>query len=98
MTSSELNLKLTTSFPEIQDLYREETSWQDGDETGSHVVYADVFVPFIKGQMLAQNESMLVKIWLVLSNLWNYWLFNNCFYISKEMLHMYHLLRLILLI
>ncbi len=62
MTSSELNLKLTTSFPEIQDIYLEETSWQDGDETGSHVVYADVFIPFIKEQMLAQNESMLVKI------------------------------------
>ena len=62
MTSSELNLKLTTSFPEIQDVYLEETSWQDGDETGSHVVYADVFVPFIKEQMPAQNESMLVKI------------------------------------
>ena len=49
MTSKELNLKLIESFPEIKDVYFEETSWQDGDETGSHVVYADIFVPFYKG-------------------------------------------------
>ena len=61
MTSSELNLKLTTSFPEIQDVYLEETSWQDGDETGSHVVYADVFVPFIKGQIQESNQPLLLR-------------------------------------
>ena len=43
MTSKELNLKLIESFPEIKDVYFKETSWQDGDETGSHVVYADIF-------------------------------------------------------
>lgn len=45
MTSKELNLKLIEFFPEIKDVYFEETSWQDGDETGSHVVYAEIFVP-----------------------------------------------------
>ena len=48
MTSKELNLKLIESFPEIKDVYCEETSWQDGDETGSHIVYADICA-FYKG-------------------------------------------------
>lgn len=62
MTSKELNLKLIKAFPEIQDAYFEETSWQDGDETGSHVVYADVFVPFIKAQICSNKKQKLIKI------------------------------------
>ena len=56
MTSKELNLKLIESFPEIKEVYYEETSWQDADDTGSHIVYADIFVPFIKTQIYAGKE------------------------------------------
>ncbi len=59
MTSKELNLKLIKYFPEIKDVYIEETSWQDCDETGSHVVYADVFVPFLKAQIIDKKEQTL---------------------------------------
>lgn len=62
MINNELNLKLIEAFPEIKDVYFEETSWQDGDETGSHVVYADVFVPFIKAQITGNNEQVLINI------------------------------------
>lgn len=69
MTSKELNLKLITAIPEIEDAYYQETSWQDGDETGSHIVYADVFVPYIKEQILAQNESILARVFDYIENL-----------------------------
>ena len=59
MSSKDLNLKLIESFPEIKDIYLEETSWQDGDETGAHVVYADVFVPFLKEQIIRKKEQTL---------------------------------------
>ncbi|MBO4898489.1 MAG: hypothetical protein J5590_09355 [Clostridia bacterium] len=62
MTSTKLNLKLIECFPEIKDVYYDETSWQDGDETGSHVVYADIFVPFIKEQITSKNEQKLSKV------------------------------------
>ena len=62
MTSEELNLKLRSSIPEITESYQEETSWQDGDKTGSHIIYADVFVPYIKEQILQNNEENLTKI------------------------------------
>ena len=45
MTPKELNRKLVTTFPELERAYREQTAWQEGDDTGSHVVYGDVLVP-----------------------------------------------------
>ena len=62
MTSRELNLKLTEALPEIKNVYYDETSWQEGDETGSHVVYADVLVPYIKEQIATKNSLLLIKI------------------------------------
>ncbi|MBE6651087.1 MAG: hypothetical protein E7613_07220 [Ruminococcaceae bacterium] len=47
MTSKELNMKLIELLPEIKRLYEDETSWQEGDETGSHTVFSDVFFPYI---------------------------------------------------
>ena len=61
MNSKELNLKLINYIPEIKDLYKEETSWQDGDNTGSHIIYADVFVPFIKEMIIAENIQQIIK-------------------------------------
>ena len=55
-------LKLIEYFPEIKDVYFEETSWQDGDKTGSHVVYADIFVPFIKSQILDGKEYAIAGV------------------------------------
>lgn len=62
MTGKELNLKLKMFIPEISETYYKETSWQDGDETGSHIVYADVFVPYIKEQLIKNNDKMIIKI------------------------------------
>ena len=47
MTCKELNLKLIELLPEIKELYEDEISWQEGDNTGSHTIFADVFFPYI---------------------------------------------------
>ena len=47
MSSKELNLKLIEFLPEIKEMYEAEVSWQEGDETGSHIVFSDVFVPYV---------------------------------------------------
>lgn len=62
MTSKELNLKLILAIPEIKKTYIDEISWQDGDDTGSHIVYADIFVPYIKRQIITNNDKTLVRI------------------------------------
>ncbi len=67
--SKELNLKLIESFPEIKDVYFKETSWQEGDETGSHVIYADVFVPFLKARITAKKEQEITEVFEYIENL-----------------------------
>jgi len=62
MTSKELNLKLIQNIPEVKEKYIEETSWQDGNDTGSHVVFADVLVPYIKEQLLKDNAEIVARI------------------------------------
>lgn len=71
MTSKDLNLALIKAFPEIQHKYSEETTWQDGDETGSHIVFEDVFVPYIRKQICIQNTSKLEQIFEYIESLLN---------------------------
>jgi len=67
MTSKELNLKLIELLPEIKGIYEDETSWQEGDETGSHVIFSDVLLPFILNnlddrQITKNNFKVIEKI------------------------------------
>lgn len=61
MTSRELNLSLITLMPEIKSLYNEVISWQEGDDTGSHVVFEDVLVPYIINCQKEHNELGLFR-------------------------------------
>lgn len=47
MNPKELNELLLVRFPNLKDAFDEETSWQDGIETGSTIVFEDVFMPYI---------------------------------------------------
>lgn len=47
MTAKELNLVLIEKFPHLEAMYLEEIEWQDGHETGSHIVYGDIFTPYL---------------------------------------------------
>lgn len=44
----QLNLLLFNSIPEIRDSYENEVGWQDGHDTGSHVVFGDVLNPYVE--------------------------------------------------
>lgn len=69
MTSKELNIKLISLLPEMKAYYNNTVSWQDGDETGSHVVFEDAFVPYIKECAKKQDESGVVKCFEVIEKL-----------------------------
>ncbi len=62
MTCNELNLKLIETFPELTNEYKTETLWQEGDNTGSHVIYGDVLVPFIKKAIQDKNSLILKRV------------------------------------
>lgn len=62
MTSKELNLKLIEALPEIMNQYQSEVEWQEGDDTGSHVVFGDVLTPFLIENINCENLHMIKKI------------------------------------
>lgn len=62
MTSQELNENLLSNFPELKEKFEEETSWQEGIETGSFVVFEDVFMPFVKDSVKNNSKDIINKI------------------------------------
>jgi len=55
MNSRQLNQLLVSTFPHLKTQYEDEVSWQDGDDTGSHVVYGDLLVPILDQLMESGN-------------------------------------------
>ena len=47
MKPKELNNLLLEKIPNIKSIFDEETSWQEGIDTGSFVVFEDIFMPYI---------------------------------------------------
>jgi len=64
-----MNLKLINTFPELNSLYHDEVDWQEGDETGCHVVYGDVFEPYIEKLIIDNNTDLLMKAFAFLEEL-----------------------------
>lgn len=62
MMEEKLNLLLIERFPILEEKYKEEVSWQEGDATGSHTVYGDVFNPFARDFISNRNDEMVKKI------------------------------------
>jgi len=57
MTNKEINLLMIEKFPQLQNAYEEEVSWQEGDDTGSHVVYGDIFTYYIESEILKGADT-----------------------------------------
>ena len=62
MKKRELNTLLLEEFPDIKNSFDDETSWQDGLDTGCTVTYADVFVPYLVKTSLSNDEEKTKKI------------------------------------
>ena len=62
MNSFYLNKILIYKFPNLKDIYIEETKWQEGDNTGSHIVYGKVFAPYLRYCIENNNINELNKI------------------------------------
>lgn len=62
MTSKEFNLRLIEALPEIKDRYDEEVEWQEGDDTGSHVVFGDVLTPYLLENIKAKNINIVKMV------------------------------------
>lgn len=69
MDSKELNDKLIRSFPELENLYRDEVSWQEGDNTGSHIVFGDVFTPFLEKSINEKSKNNVESSFLFIEEI-----------------------------
>jgi len=61
MKPIELNQKLINAFPDLTKAYHEQVDWQEGDDTGSHVVYGDVLVPVMLAYLRAEYYNIVQK-------------------------------------
>ena len=62
MNVKQLNNLLIDTFPELIASYHDEVDWQEGDETGSHVVYGDVFMPYVEKVINEENDEDMKRI------------------------------------
>ena len=69
MTSRELNYMLIQWVPDIAESYKKEVEWQEGDETGSHIIFGDVLVPHIIKLVEDQENESLKKIFEFIEHL-----------------------------
>lgn len=69
MNSFKLNKMLVSEFPNLKDLYKKEVEWQEGDNTGSHIVYGDVLTPYLRSCIKNKNINEIKKISNFLENL-----------------------------
>lgn len=69
MTYKELNIDLLDNFPELKNKFDEETSWQDGIDTGCFITFEDVFMPFVRDQVLKDNKKIINRIFDYIENL-----------------------------
>ena len=57
MGAKELNELLLNNFPNLKSAFKRETDWQEGIETGSIIVFEDVFYKYIKRNINNENIS-----------------------------------------
>lgn len=69
MEAKELNQLLLNEFPELQEKFDEETSWQDGIDTGSFIVFEDVFMPFLEINVEMHNTNMIERLYSFIEKL-----------------------------
>ena len=69
MENKEYNLLLIERFPQLAEAYSEETSWQEGDDTGCHVVYGDVLTPYIESLIAVESCEVLRRVFDFLEEL-----------------------------
>lgn len=69
MESRELNQLLLDAIPELIDKFNEETGWQEGIDTGSFVVFEDVFMPFLETKIEVNDVPMIDKMYTFIEKL-----------------------------
>lgn len=54
-------LKMLEAFPDITTLYNEEVDWYDGGPPGPHVIFGDIFNPYVIDLLEAESQVPLLQ-------------------------------------
>ena len=60
--TKELNTMLLEAFPELKERFEDETSWDDGIDTGSYVVYEDIFMPYVVQAFVDNDQESINRV------------------------------------
>ena len=60
--TKELNTMLLEAFPELKERFENETSWDDGIETGSYIVYEDIFMPYVVQAFVDNDQESINRV------------------------------------
>ena len=71
MKACELNKLLLDNFVELKESFEEETNWQEGLDTGSTVVFEDVFMPYVRKMMEENNIDKINDIFSFIEKIVN---------------------------
>lgn len=56
LTYDNLSEALIEEFPELQEKYEQELEWWGPEKPGQHVVYGDIFTPYLVGLLEADRD------------------------------------------
>ncbi len=71
MTSKDLNQNLLSNLPQLKTKFDEETSWQEGIDTGSFIVFEDVLMPYFKEIVTNKKKKEIDQVFEYIESLAN---------------------------
>lgn len=71
MTSKELNENLLLNLPQLKKRFDDETSWQEGIDTGSIVVFEDILMPYVKEIVINKSQNEINQVFENIESLAN---------------------------
>lgn len=71
MTSKDLNQNLLLNLPQLKNKFDEETSWQEGIDTGSFVVFEDVLMPYVREIVTDKKQREIDQVFDYIESLAN---------------------------
>jgi len=57
LSYDELSKTLVEAFPEIQERYEKELDWWGSEKPGQHIVYGDIFTPYLVELLEADRDT-----------------------------------------
>lgn len=69
ITYDDMAERLIEEFPELKVRYNSELEWWRDEQPGPHIVYGDIFVPYLRSRLKAKDKGFLQRAFRFLEEL-----------------------------